>query len=57
MELSVNCPSPPNTHSYVREENLGSTGKFVEIYLLFTCITYLILALHMQGVNGLEKPF
>ncbi len=49
--------SPPNTYSYVREENLGSTRKFVEIYLLFMCITNLILALHMQSMNGLEEPF
>jgi hypothetical protein len=57
VEFSVRCPYPPNTYSHVREENLGSTRKVVEIYLLFTCITNLILALHMQSVNGLEKPF
>jgi hypothetical protein len=57
MEFSVRRPSPLNTYSYVREENLGSIRKFVEIYLLFTCITNLILALHMQSVNGLEEPF
>jgi hypothetical protein len=45
MEFSVRLLSPPNTYSYVRVENLGSTRKFVEIYLLFTCITNLILAL------------
>ncbi len=32
-------PSPPNTYSYVQEENSGSTRKFVENHLLFTCIT------------------
>jgi hypothetical protein len=57
MEFSVHPPSPPNTYSYVREENLGLMKKFVEIYLLFTCITNLILALHSQSVNGLEEPF
>jgi hypothetical protein len=47
MEFSVHHPSPPNTYYYyVREENLGSTRKFVNIYLLFTGITKLILALH-----------
>jgi hypothetical protein len=51
VEFSVRHPSPPNTYSYKREENLGSTRKFVEIYLLFMCITNLILALHMQSVN------
>jgi hypothetical protein len=39
VEFSVRRPSPPNTYSYVRGENLGSTRKFIEIYLLFTCIT------------------
>jgi hypothetical protein len=46
VEFSVRCPSPPNTYSYVQEENSGSTRKSVEIYLLFTCITNLILAIH-----------
>jgi hypothetical protein len=41
----------------VQEENLGSTRKSVEIYLLFTCITNLILAIHTQSMNGLEEPF
>ncbi len=57
MEFSVRPPSPQNTYSYVREENSGSTRKFVEIYLLFTCISNLILAIHMQSVNGLKEPF
>ena len=57
MELSVRPPSPLNTYSYVREGNLGSTRKLVEIYLLFTCITNLILALHTQSAKGLEEPF
>ncbi len=57
MEFSVCRPSPLDTYSYVQEENLGSTRKFVEIFLLFTCITNLILALHTQSVNGLEEPF
>ena len=52
MEFSVRRPSPPNTYSYVREENSGSTREFIEIYLLFTCISNLILAIHMQSVNG-----
>ncbi len=33
MKFSVHCPFPPNTYSYVREVNSGSTRKFVEIYL------------------------
>ncbi len=57
MEFSVRRLSPLNTYSYVQEENLGSARQFVEIYLLFTCITNLVLALHMQSVNGLEEPF
>jgi hypothetical protein len=57
MEFSVRRPSPPNTYSYEREENLGSTRKFVDIYLLFTCITNQILALHTQSMNELEEPF
>jgi hypothetical protein len=57
VEFSVRRPSPLNTYSYVREEKLGSTRKFVEIYLLFTFITNLILVIHTQSVNGLEEPF
>ncbi len=57
MDFSVRHPSPPNTYSYVQEENAGSTRKFIEIYLLFMCITNLILAIHMQSVNGPEEPF
>jgi hypothetical protein len=57
VEFSVHPPSPPNTYSHVREENSGSTRKFVEIYLLFMFITNLILALHTQSVNGLKEPF
>jgi hypothetical protein len=57
VEFSIRCPSPLNTYSYVQEENLGSTRKFIETYLLFTCITNLILAIHTQRVNGLEEPF
>jgi hypothetical protein len=34
MEFSVRRPSPPNTYSYVREENLGSTRKFVQKFLI-----------------------
>jgi hypothetical protein len=45
MELSNHHSSPPSTYSYVQEENLGSTRKFVENHLLFTCITNQILAL------------
>jgi hypothetical protein len=45
VESSVRRLSSPNTNSYVREENLGSTRKFVENYLLFMCITNQILAL------------
>jgi hypothetical protein len=60
MEVSVHCPSPPNTYSYVREENLGSTRKLVENHLLFMCITNQILALftiHPRSIDGLEKLF
>ncbi len=56
MEFSVRRPSPPNTYSYVQEENSGSTRKSVEIYLLFTCITNQILAIHMQSMNGVGLP-
>jgi hypothetical protein len=55
--FSVCRPSPPNTYSYVQEEKLGLTRKVVENYLLFTCVTNLILALHTQSMNGLEEPF
>jgi hypothetical protein len=48
MKFSVRRPSPLNTYSYVREENLGSTRKSVEIYLLFMCIINLILAIHTE---------
>jgi hypothetical protein len=57
MEFSVRLPSPLNTYSYVREENSGSTRKFVQNYLWFMCISSLILALHTQSINGLEEPF
>ncbi len=33
MEFSVRRPSPLNTYSYVREENSGSTIKFVQNFL------------------------
>ena len=48
MEFSVRRPSPPNTYSYVREENSGSTRKSVEIYSKILCITNLILAIHAE---------
>jgi hypothetical protein len=57
MESSVCCLSPPNTYSYVQEENLGSTTKLVEDYILLTCITNQSLALHPQSMDGLEEPF
>ncbi len=57
MDFSVRRLSPPNTYSYVREENLGLTRKSIEMYLLFTCIANLILAIHTQSVNGLVEPF
>jgi hypothetical protein len=57
LPLSAPRQHTPNTYSYVQEENSGSTRKSVEIYLLFTCITNLILAIHMKSVNGLEEPF
>jgi hypothetical protein len=55
VELSVHCLSPPNTYSYVQEENLGSTSKFIENYSLFMCITNQILALHLRSIDGLEE--
>jgi hypothetical protein len=57
MEFSVRRQFPPNTNSYAQEENSGSTRKFVQNYLLFTCISNLILAIHTQSINGLEEPF
>jgi hypothetical protein len=51
MESSVCRLSPPNTYSYVQEENLGTTRKFIENYLLFMCITNQILALHLRSVG------
>ncbi len=39
MEISVHRPSPPNTYSYVRDKNSGSTRKFIQNYLLFTFIS------------------
>jgi hypothetical protein len=60
MEFSVRRPSPPNTYSYVREENSGSTRKFVENHLLFTSIANQILALctiHPRSVDELDKIF
>ncbi len=49
MESSVHFLSPPNTYSYV--QNLGSTTKFVENFLLFLCITNKISALYKQNVG------
>ncbi len=57
MEFSVHHPSPPNTYSYVREENSASTKKIIQNYLLFTCISNLILAMHTQSMNGLKERF
>ncbi len=37
MKFSDSLHSPPDTYPYVREVNLGSTRKFIEIYLLFKC--------------------
>jgi hypothetical protein len=39
----VRRPSPPNTYSYVQEENSGSTRKFVENHLLFTSGPHLFI--------------
>jgi hypothetical protein len=57
LEAFVHPLSPPNTYSLVQEENLGSTRKFVENYLLFTCITNKILALQpwSMGWRNLSK--
>jgi hypothetical protein len=57
MESSVRCPSPPNTYSYVWEENLCLTRKLVEKFFLFLCITNQFLALHPRSMDGLEEPF
>ncbi len=51
MESSVHHPSPPNTYSYVQEENLGTIRKFAENYLLFFCITNQIHALHQESMG------
>ncbi len=51
LEASVHCLSPPNTYSFVQEENLGWARMFLENYLLFTCITNKILALHPWSVG------
>jgi hypothetical protein len=40
VEFSVRRPSPLNTYSYVQEENLGSTRKLVQNYLLFTYVYF-----------------
>jgi hypothetical protein len=50
LDASVHCLSPPNTYFNVQEEHLASTRKFVENYLLFTCITNQILALYPWSV-------
>jgi hypothetical protein len=60
MKFSVHHPSSPNAYSYVREVNLGSTRKFVENHLLYTCATNQILALctiHPRSIDGLAKLF
>jgi hypothetical protein len=67
MEFFVRRLSPPRNHYfYVREENLGSTRKFIQHYLLFmyfqpnSCNTH---AEHQwaggtfRPVHGLEDPF
>jgi hypothetical protein len=43
--------SHQNTYSYVQEENSGSSRKFVENYLLFSCITNQIYALHQRSMG------
>ncbi len=50
MEFSVRCLSPPNTYSYVQEENLGLTRKSVEIYSICVLPTTLT-------ARGLEELF
>jgi hypothetical protein len=57
LKASVHRLSPPNTYSFVQEEHLASTRKFEENYLLFTCITNKILALHpwSMGWRNLSK--
>jgi hypothetical protein len=57
VESSVRRPSPPDTYSYVQEENSGSKRNFVENHLLFMCITNQILALDTPVEHGLEEPF
>jgi hypothetical protein len=52
VEFFVRRPSPPNTYSYVREENLGSTRNSVEIYLLFMCITNPVLERFLQPMHS-----
>ncbi len=59
MEPFVHCLSPPNTYSYVQEENLGSTRKLVKNYFLFiiNLFTIQILTLHLLSVDGLVESF
>jgi hypothetical protein len=65
QELKSGCPcgvfcalSVPSGYLFhVREENLGSTRKFIQNYLMFTCISNLILAIYTQIMNGLKEPF
>ena len=57
MEFSVHRPSPSNTYSYVQEENLGSTRKFVKklllVYLYFQPNSCNV---HTQSMNGEWAP-
>jgi hypothetical protein len=38
VEFSVRRPSPLNIYLYVREENLGTARKFVQNYLIGSCV-------------------
>ncbi len=60
MDFSVRRSSPPNTYSYVQEENLCLTRKFVEIHLLFyqpnSCTTSLIaIYLHERKIYSILR--
>jgi hypothetical protein len=54
VESSVYYLSPLNTYSNVQEDNLGLTRKFVENYLLFSCIINQICALHWQSMGWIN---
>jgi hypothetical protein len=57
VESSVPCLSPLPIHSYLQQENLGSSRKFVKHCFLFLCIANQIHAQHRwsMGWRNLSK--